>query len=122
MPKRQRKPRRKIYRARESRKSAESRASEAATIGWTVSVTSVFAADLIVIAAHLYVRGHPDAQAARALEAIMLLSAALMGAASLALLAVVWRTRHAKPPHGFVVFAFLVALAPIIVLAGRLLW
>jgi hypothetical protein len=121
MPKRQRKPRRNIYRARESREAAESRASEAATIGWTVSVTSVFAADLIVIAAHLYVRGHPDAQAARALEAIMLLSAAAMGAISLALMPIVWRTRRVKPPEGFVVFAVLVAAAPIVALLGRLL-
>jgi hypothetical protein len=120
MPKRLPKLRRKNYRAPESRDAVESRASEAATIGWTVSVTSVFAADLIVIAVHLYVRGHPDAHAARGLEAIMLLSGALMGAASLALLAAVWRTRCAKPPRGYVVFAVFVAAAPVIVLMVRL--
>jgi hypothetical protein len=103
------------------REPAESRASEAVTIAWTVSVTGVFVADLIVIAAHWYARGHPQAQPARALEAIMLLSAALMGAASLALLAVVWRTRRLKPPQGYVVFAVLVAAAPVIVLVARLL-
>ncbi len=103
------------------REPAESRASEAVTIAWTVSVTGVLVCDLIVVAAHWYVRGHPDAQPARAFEAIMLLSAALMGAASLALLPVVWRTRRLKPPLGYAVFAALVAAAPIIALVGRLL-
>lgn len=100
---------------------AENRASEAVTIAWTSSVTGVFIADLIVIAAHLYTRSNPDAQAARALEAIMLLSAALMGAVSLVLLAIVWRTRRLKPPRGYTAFAALVALAPIIALAARLM-
>jgi hypothetical protein len=87
---------------RKSHEPAESRASEVVTLAWTVSVTGVLVADLIVVAAHLYVRGHPRAEPARALEAIMLLSAAIMGAASLALLPVVWRTRL-KPPQGYVV-------------------
>ena len=51
----------------------------------------------------------------------MLLSAALMGAISLALLAAVWRTRREKPPQGYVVFAAVVAVAPIIALMARLL-
>jgi hypothetical protein len=106
-------------RPRDRREPAETRASEAVTIAWTVSVTGVFVADLIVVAAHLYARSGPPAQPARALEAIMLLSAAIMGAASLALLPVVWRTRRLKPPQGYVVFAAFVAVAPIIVLIGR---
>jgi hypothetical protein len=99
----------------------ESRASEAVTLAWTSSVTGVLVADLIVIAAHLYTRSNPDAQAAKALEAIMLLSAAVMGAISLTLLAVAWRTRRMKPPQGYIVFAALVATAPIIALLARLI-
>lgn len=99
----------------------ESRAADVVTIAWTVSVTSVFAADLMVIAAHLYSRVHPDARPARTLEAIMLLAAALMGAVSLALLPVVWRARRIKPPRGFITFAILVAVAPIVALVSRLL-
>jgi hypothetical protein len=90
------------------------------TIAWTVSVTGVLVADLIVVAAHWYVRGHPQSQPAQMLEAIMLLSAALMGAVSLALLAMVWRTRRLKPPQGYVVFALLVAVAPLAALVIRL--
>jgi hypothetical protein len=99
---------------------SESRASEAVTIAWTSSVTGVFIADLIVIAAHLYARFSPDADAAKILEAIMLLSAATMGAISLVLLLVVWRTRIVKPPVGFTVFAGTVAIGPIVTLIGRL--
>jgi len=121
MRKNPRKTRGKKPRRRDGRAPVETRASEAVTIAWTVSVTGALVADLIVVAAHLYARNHPQAQPARALEAIMLLSAAIMGMASLALLPVVWRTRRLKPPQGYVVFAAFVAATPIIVLVGRLL-
>lgn len=78
-------------------------------------------ADLLVVAAHLYVRYHPDAQPARALEAVMLLSAATMGAMSLIMLPIVWRVRRVKPPQGYAIFAILVAIAPIMALLGRLM-
>jgi hypothetical protein len=120
MPKSPRRTKRKSPRSTLPADPAETRASEAVTIAWTSSVTSVFVADLVVIASHLYARSDPDAQAAKALEAIMLLSAAVMGAASLALLPVVWHSRRKKPPQGYIVFAALVAAAPIIALAGRL--
>jgi hypothetical protein len=100
---------------------AESRASEAITIAWTVTVTGVTISNLIVVAAHLYARSHPELQPARAFEAIMLMSAAAMGATSLALLPIVWRTRQLKPPLGYTVFAACAAAAPVIVLIGRLL-
>ncbi len=50
-----------------------------------------------------------------------LLTAAVMGIAALALLPVVWATSRLKPPLGFVVFAALVAAAPVIVVAVRLM-
>lgn len=120
MPTNRRKPPRNKPRPRARREPAESRASEAVTIAWTVSVTGVLVADLIVIAAHLYARSHPGLQPANALEGVMLISAAAMGTASLSLLPIVWRTRRLKPPQGYIIFAALVAVAPIIVLAGRL--
>ncbi len=104
------------------REPAESRAAEAVTIAWTVSVTSVFVADTIVIAAHLYSLSNPTAQAAKVLEAIMLISAAAMGTISLLLLVAAWRTRRLKPPQGYTIFAVLVAAAPITALLGRLFW
>ena len=98
----------------------ESRAAEAVTIAWTSSVTATVMADLVVIAAHLYSRANPDAQSAHALEAIMLICAAAMGAVSLALLLVAWRARVVKPPQGYMVFAGLIAAAPILALIARL--
>jgi hypothetical protein len=100
---------------------SESRASEAMTIAWTVTVTGVTISNLIVIAAHFYARSHSESQPARAFEAIMLTSAAAMGAVSLALLPVVWCTRQLKPPLGYTMFAALVAAAPVFALIGRLL-
>lgn len=76
-------------------------------------------ADLATIAAHFYARFHPDSKTAAPFAAIMLLTAALLGLASLALLIVVWRTSRLKPPTGFAVFAALVAVAPLLVLAVR---
>jgi hypothetical protein len=120
MPKKPRKSVRKKVVPPPDRESTESGAAETITIAWTVSVTSVFVADLIVIAAHLYSRSNPSAQYARVLEAIMLISAAAMGMISLALQAVAWRTRRVKPPQGYMIFAALVAAAPTIALVGRL--
>jgi hypothetical protein len=122
MAKKHRKTRQKDARRHVSTESAESQASQAVTIAWTVSVTSVFVADLIVIAAHLYSRSDPSAKSARVLEAIMLVAAAAMGAISLTLLPITWRARRLKPPQGYVIFAILVAAAPIIALVGRLWW
>ncbi|MGD9636176.1 MAG: hypothetical protein AB7G28_19145 [Pirellulales bacterium] len=78
-------------------------------------------ANLATIAAHFYAEAHPDSKAAPQFAAIMLLTACLLGVASLALLAVVWRTSRLKPPRGFAVFAALVAVAPLVVLAVRLM-
>jgi hypothetical protein len=98
----------------------ESRAAEAMTVAWTVSVTGVVISDLVLAAASFYARTHPS-QPTKAFAAIMLMSAAAMGAVSLALLPVVWRTRVLKPPIGYSIFAVLVAAAPVAVLVSRLL-
>src|SRR3989304_3016524 len=82
----------------------EERSAEAITIAWTASVTSVFLADLVTIAAHFYARSHPGSKAAVPFEAIMLLTACVMGLASLALLPIVWSVSRLKPPAGVVGF------------------
>jgi len=98
----------------------DEQAADAITIAWTASVTAVFLADLVTIAAHFYSRSHPDAKTAPVFAAMMLLTACLMGVASLVLLTVVWRVRRLKPPQGFVIFAALVAVAPILATIARL--
>src|SRR5688572_1197714 len=109
-----RKPHRKRSSAHMSTEPAESRGSEAPTIAWTVSVTGVLVADLMLVAALLYSRIHPQSVPVRNLLGILLLSASAMGIVSLALLPAVWRTRRLKPPTGYVVFAILVTVAPIL--------
>jgi multisubunit Na+/H+ antiporter MnhC subunit len=98
----------------------EERSAEAITVAWTASVTSVFLADLVTIAGHFYARSHPESKTALPFEAIMLLTACVMGLASLSLLLVVWRVSRLKPPPSFVVFATLVAAAPMVVTIARL--
>jgi hypothetical protein len=121
VPNNRRKTQAKWARSRQNLEPAESRGSEVVTIIWTVSVTGVLIADLMVVAVHLYVRSRPGAQPARMLEAVMLLSASAMGSASLALLPVVWRTRRLKPPAGYIAFAVFVAIAPLVAALARLL-
>lgn len=89
------------------------------TVAWTVSVTAVFMADLAAIAAHFYLLANPQAKLAAAFEAIMLLTAGLLGLVSLALLPVVWRVCRTRPPLGFAVFAGSVAAAPIVAILLR---
>ncbi len=106
---------------RKGRSDSESEtAADAITIAWTASVSAVFLADLVTIAAHFFSRSYPEAQAAPVFAAIMLLTACLMGVASLALLVVVWRVRRLKPPQGFLVFAAIVAVAPVLATIVRL--
>jgi len=120
MPAGRRKPGRKNSRKSTGREPAESRASEALTIAWTVSVTGALVADLMLLAAHLYVRSYPEAQRAKFFAALLLLLASGMGAVSLGLLPAVWRTRRLKPPQGYVVFALVVAVTPILAMVARL--
>jgi hypothetical protein len=103
------------------REPGESRTAEALTIAWTVSVTGVLIADLMVIGAHFLARGNPQNAALRLLEGLLLLSAAVMGAVSLVLFVAAWRTRQLKPPQGYAIFAALVAAAPIAATLVRLL-
>jgi hypothetical protein len=98
----------------------EEPAAQAITIAWTSSVVCVLAANIVTAVAHLYARNHPESKSAPVFEAIMLLTACLLGLISLALLPVVWRTSYLKPPLGFTVFDVLVSIAPVIAVAARL--
>ncbi len=114
-----RRPQKKSSSPRRERELREERPAEAITIAWTASVTSVLLADLVTIATHVYARSHPESKTAPPFEAIMLLTGCVLGIASLALLAVVWRVSRLKPPRGFAVFAALVAAAPVAVTIAR---
>ena len=120
MAKDKRKPRRKDKgRHAPPLAARENQTSEAATVAWTVTVTMVVACDLAAVAAHVYLLFNPGAKWAGMFSGLMLLSGALIGVGSLALLPVVYRLRRAPPPLGFVVFAVCAAAAPILALVAR---
>jgi hypothetical protein len=93
---------------------------EAITVAWVASVTAVLLADLVTVVANLFARSHPESKVAAPFEAVMLLTACVLGAISLVMLPVVWRLSRLKPPTGFVVFAALVAAAPVAATIARL--
>ena len=99
--------------------SAESRTGEVVTVGWTVTLTTLFFCNLAAIGAHLYLAGHPEARRMAMLRELLLFAGALVGLLSLALLPVVHRLRQSPPPRGLVVFGVCIAMAPILTLALR---
>jgi hypothetical protein len=99
--------------------SAESRTSDAATVCWTVSITTLVMCNIAAVAAQLYARGRPEARGALMLGEMLLISGAVIGVVSLVLLPVVYRVRRLPPPPGLVVFAVCAAVAPILAVVVR---
>ncbi|MGI9430356.1 MAG: hypothetical protein ACR2NM_16965 [Bythopirellula sp.] len=93
---------------------AESRASESLTVFWAITVLMVFAANLVMIAAHFYLQSHPDAEKIALLKGLLLFTAALVGSLSLIALPILYRVRRVPPPTGLAVFGACVAAAPIL--------
>lgn len=110
---------RKIRLAAREEAPAESRASDAVTVCWTVSVTTLLMCNIAAIAAQLYARRHPQARGMLMLGEMLLLAGAVIGVASLALLPVMYRVRRSPPPPGLVVFAVCAAVAPILAVVVR---
>lgn len=101
--------------------TSETRASEALTVAWTVTVTTVLLCNLTNLAAHFYLNSHPEAKRMELLQQLMLLAGALVGALSLIMLPILYRVRRVLPPTGFVVFGACVAAAPILTALMRML-
>jgi hypothetical protein len=124
MPKQKPKPGRPTKpktRSQQREKPAESQASEAITVAWTVSVTMVLVCNVAAALAHLLARFAPEVRGAATFKELLLFSAAAIGAGSLLLLPVVLRVRRTLPPTGFTVFAVCAAVAPMLALLVRTL-
>jgi hypothetical protein len=110
-------------RRRSAKRSAvapvESRTSEVITIGWTVSLTTVFFCNLATIVAHYYVAAHPEALRMAMLRELLLFAGMVIGLLSLLLLLPVHRLRQTPPPRGLVVFGVCIAIAPIVTVMLR---
>ena len=104
-----------------SESPAEPRVVDAATVAWTVTVSTVVLSELGAAGAHFLGLANPGAARLPVLRDLLLFGAAIVGLLSLVLLPVVYRLRAVKPPVGFTVFAGCAAAAPIIALAVRLI-
>ena len=97
----------------------ETRASEAITVAWTVTVTTVLLCNLVIIASHFYIVNNPDAKKMELLRGMMLLGGSLVGIMSLLILPVLYRVRSVAPPRGVVVFGICAAIAPILAVLAQ---
>ncbi len=98
---------------------AETRAADAITIAWTVTVTTLTFCLLATLGAHGYVKLVPDAKKMLLLREMMLFAAAIVGTLSILLLPAVYRFRQTPPPRGLVVFGMCLSVAPLLVMVLR---
>lgn len=92
----------------------QTRAADAMTVAWTVTVTTLVICEFVGLAAVLYVRTDPQAEGARTLAGLAQFCALVLAVVSLVLMAVVLRTRRVRPPAGYLVFATVAAAVPFV--------
>ena len=97
----------------------ESRSTEALTVAWTVTITTLLFCNLAAIAAHYFAAWNPEAKKMLVLREMLVFAGAVVGGLSLLLLPFVQRYRRTPPPKGLVVFGVCLAIAPILVLVLR---
>jgi hypothetical protein len=93
----------------------ESRASEAITVAWTVTVTTLVICELFCLSALVVRHFVHDAQGVRTIVGLSQFCALVLAFASLALLPVVYRVRRVPPPLPLAVFALIAAGVPLAV-------
>lgn len=94
------------------RYSEETRAGDAATVAWVVSVMMVLLCDIGAAAAHWWSRDYANPGGIAVFKELLLFSGAVIGFVSLALLPIMLKVRRVAPPTGILVFAVCVAAAP----------
>lgn len=99
----------------------ETKRAETLTVAWTVSLTTVLLCDLATMAAHAYVAFHPQARLMNLFGGLVLFAGAVVGVLLIGLLPILYRIRRVAPPRGLVGFGVLIAAAPILALATRIL-
>ena len=97
----------------------ESRSSEAITVAWTVTITTLFFCNVAILGAHYYLAQNPDAERFRLMKELLLISGCCMGLISLALLPIVYRMRTVPPPSGLAVFGACLAIGPVLAMILR---
>lgn len=99
----------------------ETSAADAATIAWTVTVTTLVICELMGLAAVIYMRMAPQAEGARSLAGVAQFGALVLAVLSLILMVIVYRVRRVPPPVGYVAFAGVVAVLPFVTAAWNVL-
>ncbi|MDZ4659826.1 MAG: hypothetical protein SH868_19805 [Bythopirellula sp.] len=97
----------------------ESKSSEALTVAWTVTITTLLFSNLAIVAAHYFSLQYPDNNGLRLMKEMLLIAGATLGVISLALLPIVYRVRTLAPPTGLAVFGACLAAAPVLALVVR---
>ncbi len=100
-----------------SRTDSESRRAHLLTILWTLSVTTAFLCDIGAAVTRLLKGPGPLGVRAGTLSGLLLFAASVTGLLVLILLPVVLNVRRRAPPRGYIVFAVLVAAAPLLAIA-----
>jgi hypothetical protein len=99
---------------------AETRAAEAATVGWMLSAMVALVCELGWVALRWWLTAHPGGQVLPALADLLFFSALVVGTVTLLLTPVVLRSRRVLPPRGITVFAVVVGAAPLLTLLWRM--
>lgn len=100
-------------RPRTAAPSNETRLSEVTTVGWMLSVMTALACQVMALAIWAFFQGRADADRALIFARYLHFSAIILGLASLGLMAIVLKVRSEPPPRSILIFAIVVALAPI---------
>jgi hypothetical protein len=99
--------------------SEETRAGDATTVAWIVTVVMALLCDLGAAAAHFYSAGYAESPGTLMFRELLLFAGAVIGIFSLVLLPIMLRVRRVPPPAGVIVFAVCVAAAPLVALVLR---
>jgi hypothetical protein len=100
---------------------SESRAGEAITVAWTVTVTTLVICEMVGLSATVAGRFTQDPRGVRMISGVAQFCALVLSVLSLALLPVVYRARGVPPPLPLVVFAVIAASLPLIVAGWQVL-
>ncbi len=91
------------------------------TVAWTVSLMTVMLCDLALILLRVAASRADLSDRLKLLSDLLLFVSVVSGVLSLVLLPIVCRVRRRLPPKGLMVFGVCVAIAPLLMVAVRLL-
>jgi len=97
--------------------AAETKAADAITVGWMLTVVSALLCELGAACSGWYVALHSQSQRMALLHGLLLFSAEVVGLASLLMIPVVYRVRRVPPPPSVTIGSVVIGAAPIIAAA-----